>query len=195
MSKFIDSINLNDSDLIQGLISKQTSAINYFVNNYQQFIYVLCVKMLNNNEIAEEITQDVLIKSIEKIDQFKGQSKLKTWIYTLAKREVLNYIRINKPETVNIENHPPNEHINNIEEQLNQKDIKQAIQQAFEFLNFEQKEILTLFYLQELSLKEIAEMTTLSESNVRVKLHRARERFKKIVTKKDLSLLKQIHYE
>ena len=94
VSYLIDLENLKDSDLILGLINKQTSAINYFVNNYQKFVYVLCVRMLNNVEVAEEITQDVLIKCIEKIEQFKGDSKLKTWVYTVAKRETLNYLRI-----------------------------------------------------------------------------------------------------
>ena len=89
---------MNDLDLIQGLLNRQESAINYFVNNYQQFVFVLCVKMVKNNEVAEELTQDVLIKCIEKIEKFKGESKLKTWVYTLAKREALNYIRVNKLE-------------------------------------------------------------------------------------------------
>lgn len=93
---------MNDSDLIRGLLNQQTSAINYFVNSYQQLVYVLAVKMTNNKEVAEEITQDVMIKCIEKIGQFKQASKLKTWVYTVAKREVLNYIRINKLETTQL---------------------------------------------------------------------------------------------
>ncbi|WP_170227913.1 RNA polymerase sigma factor [Vicingus serpentipes] len=186
---------MKDSDLILGLINKQTSAINYFVNNYQQFVYVLCVRILNNNEVAEEITQDVLIKCIEKIEQFKGDSKLKTWVYTVARRETLNYIRINKLETTEIS--PSIENTlngDNIIALFDNEDLNETIQYYFNKLSTDAKEMLTLFYLEEMSLKEIAEITKFSESNVRVKLYRARESFKSILTEKDVTLINQLRH-
>lgn len=195
MSYLIDLRYLKDSDLILGLINKQTSAINYFVNNYQQFVYVLCVRILNNNEVAEEITQDVLIKCIEKIEQFKGDSKLKTWVYTVARRETLNYIRINKLETTEIS--PSIENTlkgDNIIALFDNEDLNETIQYYFNKLSTDAKEMLTLFYLEEMSLKEIAEITKFSESNVRVKLYRARESFKSILTEKDVTLINQLRH-
>jgi RNA polymerase sigma-70 factor, ECF subfamily len=195
VSYLIDLRYLKDSDLILGLINKQTSAINYFVNNYQQFVYVLCVRILNNNEVAEEITQDVLIKCIEKIEQFKGDSKLKTWVYTVARRETLNYIRVNKLETTEIS--PSIENTlkgDNIIALFDNEDLNETIQFYFKKLSTDAKEMLTLFYLEEMSLKEIAETTQLSESNVRVKLYRARESFKSILTEKDVTLINQLRH-
>ena len=187
---------LRDTDLISGLLSKQISAINYFVNNYQQFVYVLCVNILNDKEVAEEITQDVLIKCIERIDQFKGQSKLKTWVYTIARHETFNYIRIKKLETSTITKSILNNYqSDNITTQIDQNDLNHLIELNFNKLPFDQKEILTLFYLEELSLKEIAETTQLSESNVRVKLYRARETFRTTLSKKDITLLNQLRHE
>lgn len=187
---------LRDTDLISGLLSKQISAINYFVNNYQQFVYVLCVNILNDKEVAEEITQDVLIKCIDRIDQFKGQSKLKTWVYTIARHETFNYIRIKKLETSTITKSILNNYqSDNITTQIDQNDLNHLIELNFNKLPFDQKEILTLFYLEELSLKEIAETTQLSESNVRVKLYRARETFRTTLSKKDITLLNQLRHE
>lgn len=187
---------LRDTDLISGLMSKQISAINYFVNNYQQFVYVLCVNILNDKEVAEEITQDVLIKCIERIDQFKGQSKLKTWVYTVARNETFNYIRIKKLETLTITNSIENKYQSeDITTHINQNDLKHLIGLNFNKLPFDQKEILTLFYLEEFSLKEIAETTQLSESNVRVKLYRARETFRAVLSEKDITLLNQLRHE
>jgi len=195
VSYLIDLGNLKDSDLILGLINKQTSAINYFVNNYQQFVFVLCVRLVNSNEVAEEITQDVLIKCIEKIEQFKGDAKLKTWVYTIARREALNYIRINKLETTeispNIENKLKGD---SIIELFDNEDLNETIHYYFKKLSTDAKEMLTLFYLEEMSLKEIAETTQLSESNVRVKLYRARESFKSMLTEKDVTLLNQLRH-
>lgn len=186
---------LRDTDLILGLLAKQISAINYFVNNYQQFVYVLCVNILNDKEVAEEITQDVLIKCIERIDQFKGQSKLKTWVYTIARHETFNHIRIKKLETLTITDRIENKYQSeDITTHINQNDLKHLIGLNFNKLPFDQKEILTLFYLEELSLKEIAETTQLSESNVRVKLYRARETFRAVLSEKDITLLNQLRH-
>ena len=186
---------MNDSDLIQGLINQQSSAINYFVGNYQQFVFVLCIKMLGDKELAEEITQDVMIKCIEKINQFKGQSKLKTWVYTLAKREVLNQLRKNKLDTIELNGVEPSFDKQQTESQINQGDLKVLITKVFDRLLPDQKEVLTLFYLQDFNLKEIAEAMNLSEANARVKLYRARERFKQVIPEKDLILLKEMHYD
>lgn len=195
VSNLIVLIILRDTDLISGLLSKQVSAINYFVNNYQQFVFVLCVKILNDKEVAEEITQDVLIKCIERIDQFKGSSKLKTWVYTVARNETFNYIRIKKLETASITENISNSHyINDSTTSLDLDDLNGLINSNFNKLPFDQKEILTLFYLEEMSLKEIAETTSLSESNVRVKLYRARENFKTVLTEKDITLLNQLRH-
>lgn len=194
VSYLIDLENLKDSDLILGLINKQTSAINYFVNNYQQFVFVLCVKLVNSSEVAEEITQDVLIKCIEKIEQFKGDAKLKTWVYTIARREALNYIRINKLDTTEINDVISNKLKSDTGEFNDEDDLTNTLQHYFNKLSIDAKEMLTLFYLEEMSLKEIAETTQLSESNVRVKLYRARESFKSILTEKDVTLLNQLRY-
>jgi RNA polymerase sigma-70 factor (ECF subfamily) len=186
---------LKDEDLILGLINQRVGAINYFVNNYQQFVFILCIKMLNDREVSEEISQDVLIKCIDRIDQFKGDSKLKTWVYSIARREVLNYIRINKIQTSEITPVVENHHQSNeLVEQLEKDDLKLIIDNHFNRLPIDQKELMTLFYLHELSLKEIAVATELSESNVRVKLYRARENFKTILSEKDITLLNQFRY-
>jgi RNA polymerase sigma-70 factor (ECF subfamily) len=186
---------LNEIDLISGLKSKNLSAINYFVNNNQQFVFVLCVKMLNDKELAEELTNDVLIKCIEKINLFECKSKLKTWVYKIAHNEVLNYLRKNKLYTTELNDESINYNKDNsMIDDMNDKDIKDIIQFHFKKLPVDQREMLTLFYLEELSLKEIGEITQLSLSNVRVKLYRARERFRNLLNKNDVNLLKQLRY-
>lgn len=187
---------LEETDLIKGLQNKSHSAINYFVQLHQQFVYVLCVKMVHQRELAEEITQDVLIKCIKNINAFEGKSKLKTWVYSIAHHEILNYLRKNKiPTTELTESIPVVDNEKNILETFADKDIKLMIQHYFNQLPADQKELLTLFYLNELSLKEIEAVTALSAANIRVKLFRARENFKSLLSEKDVTLLNQIRYE
>ncbi len=186
---------MNEIDLISGLKSKNLAAINYFVNNNQQFVFILCIRMLNDKEVAEELTQDVLIKCIEKINLFEGKSKLKTWVYKIAHNEVLNYFRKNKLNTTELNDETINyNEDNSLMKELNQKDLKAAIQLIFNKLPVDQKELLTLFYLEDLSLKEIEQVTGTSPSNIRVKLYRARDNFRTFLSKNDVNLLNQLRY-
>ena len=187
---------MNEVDLISGLKGNSIAAINYFVQTHQQFVFVLCVKMTNDREISEEITQDVMIKCIEKINAFEGKSKLKTWVYKIAHNEVLNHLRKNKLMTSELNDETtPTSIEKSILDNMNDLDLKHAIDTHFNKLPIDQKEILTLFYLEELSLKEIEQITQLSASNVRVKLHRGRDQFKKLLSEKDVHLLNQLRYE
>src|SRR5690606_40847754 len=133
---------LEETDLIKGLQSKSHSAINYFVQLHQQFVFVLCVKMVHQREVAEEITQDVLIKCIKNINTFEGKSKLKTWVYSIAHHEVLNYLRKNKIPTTELK-----ESITVIDKEKNIlytfaiKDIKIMIIQYFNYQSLDKKEI------------------------------------------------------
>ena len=186
---------MNESDLISGLRTKNQAAINYFVNSHQQFVFVLCVKMLNNRELAEELTQDVLIKCIEKIDLFEGKSKLKTWVYKITHNEILNQLRKNKLNITELDDSMVNyNEDNSLSDKLNQNDIKHVIDTHFNKLPDDQKELLTLFYLEELSLKEIEEVTGMSPGNIRVKLYRARDNFRAFLNKNDVNLLNDLRY-
>ncbi len=186
---------MNEIDLISGLKSKNLAAINYFVNNNQQFVFVLCIKMLNDKEVAEELTHDVLIKCIDKINLFEGKSKLKTWVYKIAHNEVLNYLRKNKLSTTELNDETINyNEDNSLIDEMNQKDLKNTIQSVFSKLPVDQRELLTLFYLEDLSLKEIEQVTGTSPSNIRVKLYRARDNFRSFLNKNDVNLLNQLRH-
>ena len=184
---------MKEIDLILGLKAKNLAAINYFVNNNQQFVFVLCIRILNDKEVAEELTQDTLIKCIEKINSFEGKSKLKTWVYKIAHNEVLNYLRKNKLNTIALNQETINyNEDNSLINEMNQKDLKVTIQVVFNKLPADQKELLTLFYLDDLSLKEIEQVTGTSPSNIRVKLYRARDNFRNFLNTNELNLLNQL---
>ncbi|MDF1674375.1 MAG: sigma-70 family RNA polymerase sigma factor, partial [Vicingaceae bacterium] len=130
------------------------------------------------------------------INDFEGKSKLKTWVYSIAHHEVLNYLRKNKiPTTELMESIPIVDNEKNILDTFADKDMKLMIEHFFNQLPADQKELLILFYLNELSLKEIEAVTALSAANIRVKLFRARENFKNLLSEKDITLLNQIRYE
>lgn len=151
-------------------------------------VYTLAFKMVQNKEEAEEISQDAFIKGFKSLDKFKGESKFSTWIYKIAYRTCLDVLkkRKDKYRTDTIDEIT----INKIEategalDALEKKERATVIKECMQDLPEDERTVLWMFYFDELSLKEILEITDFSEANLKVKLHRARKRLLDIVKRK-----------
>lgn len=156
----------------------QSNDFSILVNEYKNMVYSLCLKMTNSTEDAEEIAQDAFIKAYKGLNSFKGNSKFSTWLYQITYFTAASYLRKHKIKTVS---EYPIDEINHNEsnssiDQLQQKERQEFIDQAMLHLNHEERAVITLFYLDEFSIKEIAAITKLKESNVKVKIHRTKKK-------------------
>ena len=151
-------------------------------------VYTLAFKMLQNKEEAEEVSQDTFIKVYKNLSKFKGESKFSTWVYKIAYRTCLDALkkRKNKYNTDTIDEVTINKikTTEGILESIEKKERAVVIKQCMQDWPEDERTILWMFYFDELSLKEIIEVTEFSEANVKVKLHRARKRLLTIVQRK-----------
>jgi len=171
----------DDKYYIDRIVGGDVNAFSYLVDKYKGMVYTLSLKFLKNDEDAEELAQDVFIKVFNGLKDFKFDSKFSTWLYRITYNAAISKLRKKQIETRDIENVslPESQVLNSynaVNELTKQEQIK-YIKLVFERLNEEDSVILTLFYLQENSIQEICEITGYSESNVKVKLHRARKIF------------------
>ncbi|UTW62011.1 sigma-70 family RNA polymerase sigma factor [bacterium SCSIO 12741] len=183
---------MNEQDLIQGIRAGSPGAIRYFVARYQQMIFALCCQMLQQEVWAEEATQDVLLQCIRKMDRYEGRSRLSTWVYQIARNHALNELRKRKsaPETLefNSETH------GSFESPSDKKELKKWVRQFIGSLPEKQRELVTLFYLNELNLKEISALTGETEGSIKVNLFRARQALKSRITDRDAELLNDLRH-
>ncbi len=150
-------------------------------------VYTLAMRILRNKEDAEEISQDTFIKAYQSIGKFKGESKLSTWVYKIAYHKCLDYVKKNKrkPQTSSLEWHeqdcftPAEEDWDILETQEKRHMINQALAQ----LPGEDGVLLTLFYFEAFSLKEISGIMNLTLNTTKVRLHRSRKRLAGILGK------------
>ena len=150
-------------------------------------VYTLAMRILRNKEDAEEISQDTFIKAYQSIGKFKGESKLSTWVYKIAYHKCLDYVKKNKrkPQTSSLEWHeqdcftPAEEDWDILETQEKRYLINQALAQ----LPGEDGVLLTLFYFEAFSLKEISGIMNLTLNTTKVRLHRSRKRLAGILGK------------
>ncbi|MFY7672510.1 RNA polymerase sigma factor [Tenacibaculum sp. MEBiC06402] len=178
---------INDQTYIEKTIKGDTNAFSYLVEKYKVMVFSLAMKMLKSREEAEEVSQDTFIKAFKNLSKFKGDSKFSTWLYRIAYRNCLDSLKLNKEKyrsdtideiTINQINST-----DNILEDISRKERAILMKTCLDKLPEEERTILWMFYYDELSLKEIIEITDFSESNLKVKLHRARKRLLSIVEK------------
>jgi RNA polymerase sigma-70 factor (ECF subfamily) len=143
-------------------------------------VYTFALKIVKIPEDAEEIAHDAFVKAYQSLGSFKRESKFSTWLYRIVFNECVSRLRKKKLETISIDeprfNYLEIEETYSFLKELNDQEQKIEILKAVDSLPDDERSLITLFYLQECNIKEIVEITAYSESNVKIKLFRARKR-------------------
>lgn len=176
-----------DNYYIDKILNGDTNVYASLINKYKDLVFTVAVKILKNREDAEELAQDVFIKAFEALNTFKKESKYSTWLYKIAFNMAVSKTRKKKLETYNlepeiIENFSIDEIVPDLQE-LSDEEQKNCIEKALKTLPYEENIIITLFYYDDKSIEEISNITNLSASNVKVKLHRIRKKLYSIIQK------------
>ena len=175
----------NDQIIINQIIEGDTNAFTRLVERYKDLVFTLALRMLKNREEAEEVSQDTFIKVYRSLHKFKGDSKFSTWIYKVAYNSCLDQIKKNKKHQNNVEINEFTQHqiktIDNAFDTLVEEERRQLIQDCLHLLPSEDSFLLTLYYFEEQSLDEIANIVSLTANNVKVKLFRSRKKLATIL--------------
>lgn len=83
----------NDDNLLEGLIQGDSEAFDSLITLYQDKVVNTCTRFVYDHQEAEDVAQDVFIEIYQSVDNFRGQSKLSTWIYRIAVTKSLDYMR------------------------------------------------------------------------------------------------------
>ena len=174
-----------DEYYIEQTLNGNVNAYAFLVEKYKHMVYTLTIRIVKSKEDAEEVSQDVFVKAFKKLDSFKGDSKFSTWIYKIAYYASLDVVKKNKRFT-NSENiddlyDGDLENVQDALESLHNKERKNVINKALLKLNEDERVILTLFYFEEMPIKEISKVVNLTEDNIKVKLFRSRKKLATIL--------------
>jgi len=161
-------------------------AFGALVDVHKDMVYTLCLRMLGSEADAEEAGQDVFVKAFRSIGSFQAKSKFSTWLYRIAYNHCISVIR-KKVRMIDLvdeipEGEPDEGEMNGLES-ITGKERSRYLKMAIDSLAETDAVVVTLFYYDELSLEEIATVTGLSSSNIRVKLHRSRKLMYQVIKK------------
>ena len=173
----------NDHELINRINAGDTAAFGLIIEDYKRLVYNIVFRLVQNQKDVEDLCQDVFVKAYRNLANFQFQSKLSTWIGTIAYNTSINYLkkkRVLLKEDISDETNVeyPGEHDNSPQENTENSDISIRLKSEIENLPVQFRTILSLYHLEEMSYAEIADITKLPEGTVKSYLFRARKLLK-----------------
>ncbi len=180
----------SDEDLIGLAVKNHSLASTTLVDRYKGMIFNLSYRILKNQLDAEEAAQDTFVKAFNALSSFRFDCKFSTWLYRICYNNAISKSRIYKPLLVEVETRfdIPSETTSALES-LSANDRSKYLGKAMEMLEPEESALLTLYYVDSNNINEIATITNLTESNIKVKLYRGR---KKLYTQLEVLLKEEV---
>lgn len=184
---------VSEKEIISALRSGDARAFENLLDQFQGKVYRSCLSHVPDPKEAEDIAQEVFVEVYQSIDKFEAKSTLSTWIYRITTNKCLEHLRKKKAKKrfgflqsisggeieedkrayLSDYNHPG--------AQLEAKEKLALLQKAVESLPESQRLVITLFYFEQKSQKEISEITDKSVYSIESLLFRAKKRLESLL--------------
>ena len=169
-----------DTYYIQWIQAGDVACFACLLDKYSRPIHSLILKVVRSQEEAEELAQDTFMKVFKNLASFKGDCSFSTWIYRIAYNTAVSETRRRKREWACIDQarlaNLPDSEAERMDAWEGRQEYLDALARAVGELEPEERALVTLFYYEEYSVSECAGITQMSESNIKVRLHRIRKK-------------------
>lgn len=183
--------------LVRKLKARNPAAFESLMRRYQGPIFNMLFRMIGNREEAEDLAQEVFITVFKRIDTFRGESSLATWIYRIASNHCINrkkyltrrrhydkrsFDDVTDRDQLGDGRAGVSERMPRPDEMAEGLQMERLIQEAISALDEDQRLVVVLRDVQNLSYEEIGDITGLAPGTVKSRLHRARMALKEKLT-------------
>lgn len=167
-----------DQEIIDKVLKGQTNAFSELVDSYKDLVFTLALRLMKDRNLADEVSQSTFIKIYKNLNSFKGQSKFSSWVYRITYNTCLDELRKRKNKYKFVEINEFTEHelvsMENVLDNMQKEELSETIKRSLDELPGEMAFLITLYYFEDHSVKDIAEILNIKANNAKVKLHRAR---------------------
>lgn len=175
--------NVTDEELVKLFLESGND--RYFEKLYDRYalkVFKKCLSLTRDAGRAEDLTHDVFLKLVFKMNTFKKGAKFSTWLYAVTYNHCMDLMRSNKKRVITVHEESADciEHLDldNLFE-IEEVDTK-ILRQALDQLQPEEKALLYLKYMDDRSIRYIAGTSQLTESAVKMRLMRSREKLRRV---------------
>ena len=180
-------IDKNDEEIASLVQSGKVDFFGILIERYEKKMERYARRILNNQDDVKDVMQEIFIKSYINIKSFDASRKFSPWLYRIAHNEIVNVYRKNKRKSFlpifDVDTFLPHsikEGESNIQKQVEQKEMKEIIEKCLYSLEEKYKEPIVLYYIEDLSYREISDIMHLPISTVGVRIKRAKKIMKQI---------------
>jgi RNA polymerase sigma factor (sigma-70 family) len=152
--------------------------LKWLMNTYGNDVIRIAFTYLKQKELAEDVAQDVFIKCYEKMDSFRNDSSYKTWLIRITVNRCKDVLKSWHYKNLFITDFfKPNQHTS-VDHQIIGNQESELISKQVIKLSIKFREVIILFYYQDLSIEEISDLLGINNNTVKTRLHRGRQKLK-----------------
>jgi RNA polymerase sigma-70 factor, ECF subfamily len=181
----------SDEELVRSVIQGDHRAYQYLLSRYQDSVAKFIWRLIPLPQDREEICQDVFVKAFFNLHKFRFDARFSTWLYRIAWRTALSFLRRKKPPMIvhgdDMDTNQPS-----LESTSDDQRVRVIIDREISKLKLDERSIITLFHLQEMSVQEISVIVGKPAGTVKSTLHRVRRKLR--VRLKELEGLNPEHF-
>ncbi|MFA6428791.1 MAG: RNA polymerase sigma factor [Candidatus Buchananbacteria bacterium] len=173
---------VSDQALIKLVLAGQTEKFTELIKRYQTPLYYFLYRFTQNQADSQDLAQETFTKAFFKLRTFKPDKKFSTWLYTIAHHQAINFFKRKKINLSLEELAETGQEVTSTwQPSLILAEQALAVRTAIKQLPPIYREVVTLYYQQELSYEEISQITKKPLNTVRTHLHRAKLQLEKLL--------------
>jgi len=180
--------SVEDKSLVEEFLKGNEIAFKKLVDKYSKKIYWHARGMLNNHFDADEVTQEVIIVLYNKLNTFNFESNLYTWIYRITSTRTLNFIRKKKVKEFFSISDEKFDHLQSggdIQNDYEKKDEVERIEKVLQKIPTKQREVFIMKNFEEMTYKEISEITGKSIGGLKANYFHALKRVTELLNEEE----------
>lgn len=186
-NKKISRVSMNDEEVIRSVLQGNKDDYEIIMRRYNERLYRIGISILKDENDVEDIMQETYIKAYKHLQSFKRESKFSTWLTRIMVNESLAKLKYRKqfeqlvdPETKKMPTYIA--HTETPEKHFMQEEMSNIIENAIRSLPQKYQTVFMMREIENMNVHETAKSLNISNENVKVRLHRAKELLKKNIT-------------
>jgi RNA polymerase sigma-70 factor (ECF subfamily) len=190
------NVQTSDALLVKNYIAGDENSLSILINRHQSKIYGFIYSKLSDRDMADDIFQDTFIKVIKtlKSNSYNEEGKFLPWVMRISHNLIIDHYRRNKKMPMFRETEDfsifsiMSDNVPNIESQLITSQVENDLRKLIQELPVDQKEVLMMRMYQDLSFKEISELTGVSINTALGRMRYAIMNLRKVIDKHQIIL-------
>ena len=165
----------DERHLIARILDGHAEDFGYFLERYSQEAFAIVVRLVPQQEDAEELVQDAFVRAFNRLETFEGRSSFSTWICRIAYSTTISWLRKRRMKYLSIDDQPQLTDIE-VDEAFDDESRIEELRRAITLLKPDEQTLITLYYYDNRPLNDIAYILDVEPNVLATRLHRIRRK-------------------